>query len=263
MHPRIESLQTGLEPIRSSLLGHPVYSSICDIEALRRFAEHHVFAVWDFMSLLKSLQRELTCVSVPWIPVGAADTRYLINEIVLGEESDVDENGERISHFELYLEAMRALGASTSAIGSVIDRCASGEDIKRCIADVEADARVKEFLEFTFEVCLEMPVHLRAAVFTFGREELIPGMFTKILDGLFNDSPDEISKFKYYIERHIEVDGGHHKHLSFQMVAQLCGDDDVKWNGALEVSRIALQKRAGLWGAAHDAIVGKTMSAAG
>lgn len=261
MQLRIEQIQSGLNPLRSSLLAHPVYSSIGDLASLRRFTEHHVFAVWDFMSLLKSLQRELTCVSVPWVPAGTADTRYLINEIVLGEESDVDVHGNRISHFELYLEAMESLGASTAVIQSLIGRCRDGEDIRRCIAETDTDPRVKAFLDFTFDVCLEMPVHVRAAVFTFGREELIPGMFLKILDGLYLDMPDEVAGFKYYIERHIEVDGGHHKKLAFEMVARLCGDDDSKWLEALEISKVALEKRAGLWSAAHEAISEKTFAA--
>lgn len=260
MHPRIEKLQLELEPLRSALLRHPVYSSIGDLDSLRRFTEHHVFAVWDFMSLLKSLQRELTCVSVPWIPVGSADTRYLINEIVLGEESDVDEIGNRISHFELYLDAMERLGASTVSIRAMIDRCNAGDDLRHCIDTVDADQRVKDFMHFTFDVCLDMPVHMKAAVFTFGREELIPGMFMKILDGLYLDSPDEIGKFKYYIERHIEVDGGHHKNLAFEMVSRLCGDDDSKWGEVLEVSKVALQKRTELWSAAHEAISMKTFA---
>src|ERR1700753_1243012 len=105
-HASIENLQQRLESSRPRLIETPLYNSLRDLDSLRRFTEQHVFAVWDFMSLLKALQQKLTCINVPWVPVGSAATRYLINEIVTGEESDVDEKGERASHFELYLRAM-------------------------------------------------------------------------------------------------------------------------------------------------------------
>jgi hypothetical protein len=104
MSKHIEKLKEEITPLRSQLIGHPLYAKIKTIDHLNVFMEHHVFAVWDFMSLLKSLQRNLTCVNLPWVPVGNPQTRYLINEIVLGEESDVDEQGLRTSHFELYLD---------------------------------------------------------------------------------------------------------------------------------------------------------------
>src|SRR3984957_5406355 len=116
MSHRIETLKTSIRPVRERLIGHPVYRSIHDPAALRIFMEHHVYAVWDFMSLLKALQQSLTCVTSPWVPVGSANTRYLINEIVIGEESDVDERGLRTSHFELYLRAMEQAGVSPAPI---------------------------------------------------------------------------------------------------------------------------------------------------
>jgi hypothetical protein len=93
---------------------------------------------------------------------------------------------------------------------------------------------------------------VKAAVFTFGREDLIPSMFMKILDKIYADAPDKVSIFKYYIERHIEVDGDHHSHLALDMVSRLCGLDDSKWEEATAASVKALALRIGLWDAIFE-----------
>ena len=124
---RIERIRGRLAPLRDRLLRHPVHGSLGTLDDVRRFMSCHVFAVWDFMSLLKRLQRELTCVEVPWVPVGDAEVRLLINEIVCGEESDVDPRGGRIAHFDLYLRAMTEAGADTG-LATRLDRLlAAGE----------------------------------------------------------------------------------------------------------------------------------------
>jgi hypothetical protein len=249
MHSGIQTLKSAIEPSRAKLLQHPVYHQIQTLTQLQKFAEVHVFAVWDFMSLLKSLQQKLTCVQTPWVPVGSANTRYLINEIVLGEESDVDAFDNRISHFELYQQAMRQMGASTSAIDGLMQSLQSGLSVENSIEQLDCAAAVKDFLNFTFKIVNHAPVHVQAAVFTFGREDLIPDMFTRLLEKLVAESPEKIAIFKYYIERHIEVDGGHHSHLALEMVSELCGADDVKWKEAAHASIEALQIRAKLWNA--------------
>lgn len=249
MNPQIDRLKDAIEPSRAKLLQHPVYHQIQTLEALKKFASVHVFAVWDFMSLLKALQQKLTCVTTPWVPVGSANTRYLINEIVLGEESDVDEFDNRICHFELYLQAMHQMGASTDAIKKLIQSIHSGLSIDLAIDQMDCAHSIKAFLHFTFKIVNHAPAHVQAAVFTFGREDLIPDMFTRLLEKLVAESPEKVSIFKYYIERHIEVDGGHHSHLALEMVAELCGDDQVKWKEAETAAIEALQIRASLWDA--------------
>jgi hypothetical protein len=249
MEPFVQHLKSAIEPVRINLLAHPVYSQIQDLQGLQRFSETHVFAVWDFMSLLKSLQIGLTSVTLPWVPVGNADTRYLINEIVLGEESDVDEAGNRISHFELYLKAMQQMGASTNVIETIIAQINAGTKVQDAIEAAQLPKEVKDFLQFTFDISFNAPLHVKAAVFTFGREDLIPSMFMKILDKIYADAPDKVSIFKYYIERHIEVDGDHHSHLALDMVNRLCGTDASKWEQATVASIKALELRIGLWNA--------------
>lgn len=247
MYENITRLKDSIEQERAKLLSHPVYSQIKDLDSLKRFTSVHVFAVWDFMSLLKSLQISLTSVHLPWMPVGSAETRYLINEIVLGEECDVDENGKRMSHFELYLKSMDQMGADTKPIHALTNAIYSGQSIYDAINQSSLSENIQKFLKFTFDIAENAADHIKAAVFTFGREDLIPSMFIKFLEQIQTDYPDKISSFKYYIERHIEVDGDHHSHLAINMVSELCGQDDKKWKEAAAAAKQALQMRYLLW----------------
>ncbi len=243
----IQQLQAQIDPIRREIVQHPLYASLSDLEDLRTFSEVHVFAVWDFMSLLKSLQRNLTCVNTPWVPVGSANTRYLINEIVTGEESDVDPAGNRISHFELYLRAMKELGANTKPIQTLIDRCGSGYPVEEALNQMDLPDGIRDFCSFTFSLVDRAPVHVQAAVFTFGREDLIPDMFHELVTRLAEKYPAQTNTFRYYLERHIEVDGDHHSQLAIEMVQELCGEDPQKWKEATRASVQALRMRKRLW----------------
>lgn len=243
----ITRLQEIIAPLRQQIIHHPVYQDIRAIEDLHVFMQHHVFAVWDFMSLLKSLQRELTCVAVPWIPVGSADTRYLINEIVIGEESDVDAAGNRMSHFELYLEAMKQAGADTAQVDSLITALTAGQPVAAALQTAGVPEAVAAFVNNTFSTIHTGKPWVQAAVFTFGREDLIPGMFITFVKALQESNPGKVAVFQYYLERHIEVDGDHHAHLAYAMTEQLCGDDEQKWAEATEAVQQALQARIDLW----------------
>lgn len=253
MNVYLEQLKKDIAPLREQLINHPVYQHINNLEKLHVFMEHHVFAVWDFMSLLKSLQRNLTCVDIPWVPKGNPLTRYLINEIVLGEESDIDEHGNRISHFELYLQAMQQAGASTQPINQFIQNINGGSKVHDSLQLPGVPKASAAFVEQTFNIINSGKVYLQAAVFTFGREDLIPGMFISFVNELNKQSGNGLSIMKYYLERHIEVDGDHHSHLGYEMTAELCGTDTHKWGEATIAIKDALQRRIALW----DAILEK------
>jgi len=240
-------LKQVIAPHREAIVRHPLYDNITGLEDLQIFTGYHVYAVWDFMSLLKKLQQELTCVSTPWYPKGSASTRYLINEIVLGEESDIDLSGNRVSHFELYLQAMEQLGASILPVKDLIRRLSDGESFRFALNDARIPASSSAFCYSTFELIENAPTHVLAAVFTFGREDLIPDMFHELVGRLSDRYPDRIQLFKYYLERHIEVDGDHHSMLALQMVEELCGDDPQKWQEATEASVATLTNRKALW----------------
>ncbi len=247
MNPNITMLKKRIAPIQDQLLKHALYQRIHSLQEVKTFMEHHVYAVWDFMSLLKSLQNELTCTTVPWYPVGNADTRFLINEIVLGEESDIDPQGSHISHFELYLKAMTQAGADTSGIKRFVEQIKSGQPVKTALESTTTSRAIKTFVSFTFDIIQQKKPHVSAAVFTFGREDLIPGIFMSLVNDLNKSQPENIGLFKYYLERHIEVDGTHHSHLALSMTEQLCGNDASKWAEAEEAVAEALHMRLLLW----------------
>jgi hypothetical protein len=244
---RIAQIQEGTKEIRKKLIDHPLYSKLQTLEDVQQFMETHIYAVWDFMSLLKVLQRGLTCVSVPWVPIGNATTRYLINEIVTGEESDIDEEGNRMSHFELYLKAMKEAGCNTQAITNFIEHITKGTGVQEALSADDVPVGARTFVRHTFSVIASGKLHEQAAVFTFGREDLIPGMFVELVRELEERFPGKLRTFLYYLERHIEVDGDHHAHLAYQMTEELCGNDEQKWEEATKAVAEALNARIALW----------------
>jgi hypothetical protein len=242
-HPGVDLLAA----VRSARVGvttHPLYASLNTRAAIITFMEHHVFAVWDFMSLLKSLQRNLTCVAVPWVPTGPTGSRRLINEIVLAEESD-ELRGGHISHFEWYVVGMAEAGADHSVVDRFIDLIRADVSVQRALKSAEVPRAAAEFVTATWDFIASGPVHCQAAAFAFGREDLIPDMFTQVV--AVNQQKGGLGTFVDYLERHIEVDGEAHTPMAMQMLADLCGRDEVKWRESRDTACAALAARARLW----------------
>ena len=252
---RLATIEKATEEQRKLLLNHPLYKKIKTPQDLQIFMEHHVFAVWDFMSLLKALQLKLTNTETPWYPVGTPEIRYLINEIVLAEETDINYFGKRQSHFEMYLDAMKKSGATLNKIEDFIQQIEHGTDIYLVIASSDLPINVKKFLSATFDIVHSNKPHQIAAAFTYGRENLIPEMFSSIIENVQQNFPEEdLSLFKYYFDRHIELDEDEHGPMALQMVEELCGTDEQKWQEAKETSLHALNERIMLWNGIEEAI---------
>ncbi|MDI1286532.1 MAG: DUF3050 domain-containing protein [Reyranella sp.] len=235
-----------LEPARAQLAAHGVYQSLETIEDVRIFMEHHVFAVWDFMSLLKVLQGHLTCTTVPWVPVGSPRLRRVINEVVLGEESD-EVDGRPTSHFELYHHAMKAIGAQTRAIDRLIADVRDGASIEVALHECGAPVGSSAFVQNTFEIIASGKLHMIAAAFAFGREEPIPNMFRTLVAALARQNSEKVQSLVSYLDRHIGLDEDHHAPMVVEMLAELCGDDPVRWDEAAQAAIASLSARLTLW----------------
>ena len=251
----IDSINNNIQGHKNQLLTHSLYEKVKTIEDLHCFLENHIYAVWDFMSLLKALQNKLTCTTTPWLPIGNPQVRYLINEIVVAEETDLAFDGTRQSHFEMYLDAMQQCGANTKEINAFLENVKTTQNIFVSIKQSDLHPNVKAFLDFTFRIIEEGKAHKIAAAFTFGREDLIPSMFTEILKNFQTNFPEtDLSKLIYYFERHIELDADEHGPMAMQMISELCGTNEVKWKELEEVSIEALEKRIGLWNAIEEQV---------
>jgi hypothetical protein len=256
----IATINNSIQPQKKLLLQHSLYKKVKTVEDLQCFLENHVYAVWDFMSLLKALQSKLTCTTTPWFATSNPQTRYLINEIVVAEESDLTLDGRRSSHYEMYIEAMEACNADTSGIRNFLTEVESLQNIFVAIKKSNLHPNIKAFLDFTFRVIEEGKSHEIAAAFTFGREDLIPAMFTEILRNFQANFPEtDLSKLIYYFERHIELDADEHGPMAMKMITELCGTDAQKWSDVEEVSKLALEKRIGLWDAIEEELLSEKL----
>jgi hypothetical protein len=235
-----------LTDARNQLVNHPLYSELNSPERARLLMKHHAFAVWDFFSLLKRLQREVSCLEVPWTPRGHSDHARFITEIVLAEECDEDIDGGYISHFELYLRAMDEVGADRGPIDGFIGRLAEGQDALEALDADDVPPTAREFVTHTLSVARDGEPHEVASSFCHGRENLLPDVLGGVQSGL-GDAIDDAPVFKHYLERHITLDHDEHGPLALKLLAALCGDDLARIHRAEEVAVEAINARSRLW----------------
>lgn len=243
-----------LTAARENLLVHPLLARLSSPVAWQTFMTHHVFAVWDFMSLAKRLQRDLTCTQLPWMPPAEPVHARFINEIVLAEESDEDGQGGYCSHFDYYRRAMRQAGADTDAIDAFVAALRAGLPISAALQAHAPSPESEVFVHNTLDVARNAPSHVVAAVFFYGREDVIPAMFTALTKHVLSGDTS-FAPLHDYLRRHIDLDGDSHGPLAAQMLKSLCDGDAQRHKQAHDAALKALQSRHALWTGIERAIV--------
>ena len=250
----IIKVEDELTALKKQLVSHKVYEKINNVDSLKIFMENHVYAVWDFMSLLKSLQLHLTTFKIPWTPTKDSNAARFINEIVLEEETDIGNSNIPSSHYEIYIDAMEEIKANTSKIESLLEKIKEKKSITQSLDEIDAKLPIKNFMQFTFDTIATNEPHKIASVFTFGREDLIPNMFIQIVKNINKEKNVSANKLIYYLERHIELDGDDHGPIALKMISNLCGNNKKKWDDVIAYSKKALKERIKLWDHILDCI---------
>jgi hypothetical protein len=235
--------------LRDTLLDHPLYTNVVSIGDLRLFMEDHVFAVWDFMSLLKRLQQDMTCTRVPWLPANNTKAARLINDIVIGEETDVDPDGFYVSHLELYLRAMEDVGASTVQFDTFCSMVRTGLPVDVVLTRIGVARHVRAFVTNTMTLGNTGTTEEVLAAFFYGREDIIPGMFRRLLNTLHGMDYDhhDLRHFIYYIDRHIELDGDSHGPKGKELLEDLVKNSPDKAERAMRTACSSIEARIAFW----------------
>ena len=245
----LDYANTDLNSLREALLDHPLYGNVASVAGLRLFMEDHVFAVWDFMSLLKRLQQDMTCIRVPWFPAENARAARLINDIVIGEETDVDPDGDYVSHLNLYLRAMEDVGASTSQFCTFCSLAQIGIPVDVALTRIRVPPHVRAFVAHTMTLVSTGTTEEVLAAFFYGREDIIPEMFSRLLGTLFDarNNDARLRHFVYYIDRHIELDGDSHGPMGRELLESRLANSPQGTERAMRAACSSIKARIELW----------------
>jgi hypothetical protein len=237
--------------LRKELATHPVYATVADMNDLTIFMQHHIYSVWDFMSLVKYLQNKIAPAKPPWLPHGDVLVQRFINDIVLEEETDegiplVDGTPTYTSHFNLYITAMHEVKeGSNNLINEFIEKV-TYSSVETALETINVPSPAKEFMETTFGFINSDKPHVIAAAFALGREHIIPEMFRALLAKM-SISREQAEVFHYYLDRHILLDGDFHGPMSLRMLELLCEDNEEKIAEAEEAALHAIKSRIKFW----------------
>jgi hypothetical protein len=243
MKDRVDQLTKELQPLIVKINHHPLYTTINSIDDIRIFMGQHVFAVWDFMCLLKELHSQIVVTSAPWFPPKDALSAHLISSILVEEEGDLTEEGQYASHYDTYILAMQKIGADTTQIEKLLELLKKGVSIHSALDCLSISVSTKKFVKTTFSF-FSMQLHELAAAFVYGREGITCEMFSPLVKQLEKSSEKTaLSTLIYYFKRHIELDDEQHFPKALQMLTNFIGTDEIKLNEAKVAAEKALYAR--------------------
>jgi hypothetical protein len=264
MEDCLELLSKSLDPLMKKLGDHPLYQNITSIKALQHFMEHHVFAVWDFMCLLKELHRRIVSTSAPWFPAKDPLSAHLISSILVDEEGDLAEDGKTyLSHYDLYLQSMKKVGANTAPMSQFLSELRNGVPVEEALNATQINPLAKQFVLSTFSF-FELGTHEIAAAFVYGREGITPVIFEPLVNAIKRNFADDskLSSLIYYFDRHIELDSNQHFDQAKRMLSNLIGNDPRKMEEAKNAAHRALIARLDFLTAICDSIHSEVLIAA-
>lgn len=242
--------------LRQHLDNHPIYRTVDSLPRLRCFMEHHIYSVWDFMSLVKSIQGVVAPAGHPWLPGKDELLRRFINELVLGEESDEwtrDGKTVYLSHFHLYQQAMLEVGADVKRSNEFV-RLVETLGIDAALAAKVAPSAARFFMRSTFDCLASGKPHQIMASLAVGREHIIPDMFRALLREM-TIGESAAPAFHYYLHRHVQLDGDHHGPMSLRLLETLCADDPPRIVEAQAAAETAVAERIAFWDGVMEAML--------
>jgi hypothetical protein len=251
-------LQRDIAPLHQAVVTHTLFENIVDPTRLCCFMEQHVFAVWDFVCLLKTLYSKLAGTQVPWLPPEHTESIYLIGQIMSEEEADcfpdaLTKGQTHCSHFEAYRRAMCECGANSKPIDNFLQCLQAGETLNKALRNAGVPPAARVFVESTFAF-FDRPVHQIAASFVCGREGITGDLFKRLLQKNNTGQLRLTSSLVYYLQRHIDLDTDSHYPKALRMLTQLCGEDAQKWQEATQAALEALQARYDFWTGIHSTL---------
>lgn len=234
-------LWTRVRDLSATASVHPLFSKLNSLGALRTYMEYHVWCVWDFMVLARSLRDGLENDAAEWLPSAYPGALSEILEILRSEETDKGPDGRLTSHFEVFVAAMRAAGADCGPIDGFMRRVAQGATANEAMRASGAQPASLAFVNSTLADS-KAPVHCRASVFHYARESLVPRMLDNILSGQ-SSHPENLSKFIWYLKRHVELDFSEHSDATGRILNEVLGLDPGKAHEALTAAEGAIRAR--------------------
>lgn len=242
----IAYLQQEVAPTRRLLLNNGLYYQLQSLPDLRRFMEHHIFTVWDFIALVKALRRELVVAPGSQLPASVVARRF-ITEVVPDEETTTSLPGRLVSHFALYVRAMEECGADTTPIRQLVAAVTAGRPTEEALQAAQAPDAVRQFVGTTFSIIHSGKPHAVAAAVAFGHEEWIPNRLRQLVNTLRAQLPGQLDTFASCLDQHGHCATGKHALLGRELVRELCADAPERWQDCQEVAIRCLEARLKLW----------------